>query len=53
MPLEWVDDFMRDVCELDRDDPDDPDTICIDYDTLRIIAARYIVSEPENAEPGA
>lgn len=34
--------FVRDCCEADRDDPDQPDTICISVDALTLIAQRHM-----------
>jgi hypothetical protein len=43
--------IMRDVCELPQDDPEDPQTICINADTLQRIIGEHLTPPAQEAEP--
>lgn len=38
-----VDEIVRDICEMDQDDPEHPDTICINVNTLILVLEHYIL----------
>jgi hypothetical protein len=42
--------IMRDVCELPQDDPEDPQTICINEDTLQRLIGEHLAPPAQNYE---